>query len=141
MAVSWDELEASFEWVSFDGGGANQAFLCKETGRIYWHSDYGGGGDDEELPDDIEDGEKYIAVPDKRELGLGTPVVFDFVRQFLPDDYDKVRAIFDKRGAYARFKDLLEHRRMLDQWHAFENKAEETALREWCTLNSIEPEP
>jgi hypothetical protein len=138
MAVSWHELEGSFEWVSFDGGGANQAFLCKATGRIYWHSD--NGDDLEELPDDIEDGERYIAIPDKRELELGTPLVFEFVRQFLPDDYGKVRDIFSKRGAYARFKDLLEHRRMLDRWHEFENNATEKALREWCALHSIEIE-
>jgi hypothetical protein len=26
----------------------------------------------------------------------------------------------------------------LDRWHDFEAKAEESALREWCKLNSIE---
>jgi hypothetical protein len=34
---------------------------------------------DEELPDDI-DNEKYIAIPDKRELDLGKPLVLDFAR-------------------------------------------------------------
>jgi hypothetical protein len=82
MAVSWHELEDAFEFVSFDGGGANQVFLCRKTGRLYWHSDH--GGDLDELPDDIEDGEKYIAIPDKRELGLDTQLVFAFTRQFLP---------------------------------------------------------
>lgn len=138
MAVSWHELEGAFEFVSFDGGGANQAFLCKETGRIYWQSDH--DDDLEELPDDIEDGEKYLRIPDKRELGLGSQLVFDFVRQSLPDDYGKVRDIFARRGAYARFKDLLEYRRMIDRWHEFENAATEKALREWCALHSIEIE-
>lgn len=138
MAVSWHELEGAFEFVSFDGGGANQAFLCKETGRIYWQSDH--DDDLEELPDDIEDGEKYLRIPDKRELGLGSQLVFDFVRQSLPDDYGKVRDIFARRGAYARFKDLLEYRRMIDRWHESENAATEKALREWCALHSIEIE-
>ena len=31
-------------------------------------------GGDEELPDDIED-EKYIAIPHKKELDLGKPLV------------------------------------------------------------------
>jgi len=139
MAVSWHELESAFEFVDLGGAGANQAFLCKVTGRIYWQSDL----DDEleELPDDIEDGAKYIAIPDKRTLGLGSQLVFEFVRQFLPDDYGKVRDIFSRRGAYARFKDLLEYRRMIDQWHEFENKAAEKALREWCASHSIEIEP
>jgi hypothetical protein len=28
-------------------------------------------GDNDELPDDVEDDETYVAIPDKRELGLG----------------------------------------------------------------------
>jgi hypothetical protein len=31
-------------------------------------------GDDDELPDDVEDDENYVAIPDKRELGLGNPL-------------------------------------------------------------------
>jgi hypothetical protein len=42
------------------------------------------------LPDDIDD-EKYISIPDKSELDVGKPLVLDFVREFLPDDYDEVR--------------------------------------------------
>jgi hypothetical protein len=64
--------------------------------------------------------------------------VLDFARQFLPQDFDEVRQIFGKRGAYAKFKNLLHRRGALDQWHDFESKAEERELREWCKLNSIE---
>jgi hypothetical protein len=136
VAVNWHELENAFEFVSFDGGDDHHVFLCKETGRLYWHSDH--DDEEDELPDDIDEGGKYLAIPDKRELGLGRELVFDFARQLLPDDYGKVQDIFSKRGAYARFKDLLEHRRMVDQWHEFEDKATEKALREWCVLHSIE---
>jgi hypothetical protein len=48
------------------------------------------------------------------------------------------RTIFQGRGAYARFKDLLGGRGMLDQWYDFEAKAVERALKMWCDLNSIE---
>ena len=65
-------------------------------------------------------------------------LVLDFAGQFLPDDFDEVRQIFSSRGAYARFKDLLDRRGALDQWYDFEAKAEERALRMWCDLNSIE---
>ena len=37
------------------------------------------------LPDDIDD-EKYIAIPNKKELDLGKPLVLDFTREFLPDN-------------------------------------------------------
>ena len=90
------------------------------------------------LPDDIDDTEKFLQIPDKRELDLGRPLALDFAREFLPDDFDDVRQFFSRRGAYARFKDLLDQRGALAQWYDFEAKAEEKALREWCDLNSIE---
>jgi hypothetical protein len=94
---------------------------------------------EDELPDDIEDGEKYVAIPDKRELDLGKPLALDFAPQVLPGDFDEVRRMFSRRGAYAGFKQLLAERRALDQRYDFEQKATERALREWCEFNSIEP--
>ena len=89
------------------------------------------------MPDDIDDG-KYVSIPDKRELDLGKPLVLDFAREFLPDDYDEVRHIFRRRGAYRRYKDLLVRRGTLERWYDFSNKAEEAALLEWCVENGIE---
>ena len=43
-------------------------FLCKHTGKLYWRSDTVDGLD--ELPDDIDDGEKYAQIPSQRELGI-----------------------------------------------------------------------
>jgi hypothetical protein len=92
----------------------------------------------DELPDDIDDSDKYIQIPDKRELELGKPLALNFAREFLPDDVGYVEQIFRRRGAYARFKDLLQRRDALDQWYDFEANAQERALRMWCDLNSIE---
>lgn len=92
---------------------------------------------DEELPEDIDD-ERYIEIPHKHELDLGTAMVEDFARRFLPRDYDEVRSIFRRKGAYGRFKVPLQRRGALEQWYDFENKAEEAALRAWCAGNGIE---
>jgi hypothetical protein len=54
------------------------------------------------LPDDIGDSEKFLQIPDKRELDLGKPLALDFARQFLPGDFDDVLQFFRGRGAYAR---------------------------------------
>ena len=89
------------------------------------------------MPDDIDD-EKYIAIPDKRELDLGKPLVLNFARKFLPDDYDEVRYIFSRRGAYRRYKELLVRRDALERWYDFSNKSEAAALREWCAENGID---
>jgi hypothetical protein len=136
MPVSFEEIRNAFEFVSAGRGlGEHQAFLCKQSGKIYWHSDF--SELDDELPDDIEDDEKYLEIPDKRRLDLGKPLVLDFARQILPGDLDEVWQIFRRRGAYAGFKRLLVRRGVLEPWYDFEEKATVRALREWCELNSI----
>ncbi len=136
MPVSLKDMLEAFEFVSAGDMGEHQAFLCKQSGKVYWHSEFSDALD--ELPDDIDDGDKYIQLPDKRELDLGKQLVLDFAAQFLSDDFDEVRQIFSRRGAYARFKDLLDRRGARDQWYDFEAKAVERGLRMWCDLNSIE---
>jgi hypothetical protein len=64
--------------------------------------------------------------------------VFAFAEQVMPDHYDTVRDIFRRRGAYGRFKDFLDAKRMLERWYDFEAKAAERALRAWCQENGIE---
>ena len=135
MAVSFSDLQLAFEFVSSGGMGENEAYLDRQSGKIYWHSEV--ADNDEELPDDIDD-EKYILIPDKRELNLGKSLALDFAREFLADDYDEVRQIFSRRGAYRRYKELLVRRGALERWYDFSNKSEETALREWCAENGIE---
>ncbi|MER8472736.1 hypothetical protein NKH23_25535 [Mesorhizobium sp. M1328] len=126
----------SFRIRQLRGTGEHQAFLCKQSSTLYWHSEF--TGDLDELPDDIDDSEKYVQIPGKKELDLGKPLVLDFARHFLPDNVGDVQEIFSKRGAYARFNDLLQPTGALDLWYAFEANAEGRALRTWCDLNLIE---
>lgn len=134
MPASFKEIIDGFYFVSTDGGGG-EAFLCRQSGRIYWHSEI---VDADELPEDIADEEKYIQIPGKGQLNLGKQLVLSFTRQFLPEDIDEVEDAFGRKGAYARFDILLKRRHALDRWHDFEARAEEEALREWCRQNSIE---
>jgi hypothetical protein len=137
MPVSFNKLLDAYLFVSMSGPDRNEAFVCLASGEIYYRTELL-DEDEQELPDDIDDGEKYLRVPDKRELDLGKPLVLAFTREFLPDDYGRVRNIFGGRGAYASFKGLLSRRGVLEQWYEFESKAEEEALREWCNSHSIE---
>jgi hypothetical protein len=137
MPTSFQDILLSFEFVG-NSVGEHQAMLCRRTGKIYWRSEFSDLDEfNDELPDDIEDEANYVAIPDKRELDLGKPLVLDFAREFLPDDFDEVRWMFSKRGAYKNFRALLIRRNVLDRWYDFESKATERALREWCELNSI----
>jgi uncharacterized protein UPF0158 len=137
MPVSLKDILEAFEFVSADNAGEHHAFICRQSGKVYWFVEYS-GDEMSELPDDIDDSDKYVKIPDKRELDLGKPLVLEFLRQTLPSEIDKVQRIFSARGAYARFKDLMDRKGALDQWYNFEAKAEEEALRMWCALNSIE---
>jgi len=59
-------------------------------------------------------------------------VALDFAAQELPARFEEIDAIFRRKGAFRRFKDLLEREGLLDRWHAFEEAAEAAALRDWC---------
>jgi len=136
MAVNFKDILEAFDFVSFGEICANQAFLNKKTGTIYWHSDF----DDnfEELPEDIDDAEKYIEIPNKRELDLGKNLVLKFTYQYLPDEADEIELIFGRKGAYSKFKAFLERKGVIDQWYEYESQAQEKALKLWCKRNGIE---
>mgnify|MGYP000007604934 CR=1 FL=1 len=135
MKLNFKDILEAFEFVSFGSIYEHQAFLDRATGRIYWHSEY--GDDMDELPQDI-DGGNYIAIPHKNEFDLGSVLIFDFAYQYLQDDVENIREIFRRKGAYAKYKSLLEKKGMLEFWYEFESRAQEKALKEWCDENSIE---
>lgn len=103
MPVSFSELEWAFEFVSSGGMGENEAYLDRQSGKIYCRSEMLGDDVFEPLPDDLDD-DRYIEIPHKKELDLGKPLVMAFVAEFLPGEMEEVREIFRKRGAYGRFK-------------------------------------
>ncbi len=136
MPVKFAEIRDAFDFVSFGQLGEHEAYLCVKTGAIYWRSEY--CDDEEPLPEDIEDSSRYIAIPHKNDLDLGKALVLRFAEKHLPESYDTVQAIFSRSGAYARFKDLLDSRGVLQQWYGYEEAAIEEALRRWCEDNDIE---
>ena len=135
MKIQFNDIENAFLFVCMAPTFEHQAILSRETGEIFYVSEM---GDSDDLPDDIDDPEKYIDIPDQNELDLGQHLVFHFVSEHLPEEYDRVVQIFHKKGAYSRYKDLLEQNGLLDQWHEFENNARSKALREWCAENNID---
>ena len=48
MAVNFSDLQLAFEFVNSGGMGENEAYLDRQSGKIYWHSEF--GDNDEELP-------------------------------------------------------------------------------------------
>jgi hypothetical protein len=138
VAVNARELRDAYDFVNVGHGFENSAWICLDTGKIYWRS-FDPGLDDEELPEDIDDSDRYLGVPDQRDLNLGRRLALDFVAQELPDDYDTAAGFFRRRGAYSHFKSLLHMRGRLERWYEFESRATDEALREWCAAHGIEP--
>jgi hypothetical protein len=134
--VKLADLEEALLFVDAGGGYDTAAWVCRETGAVLLHSEDAGEWEPV-LPADIDDAARYVAVPGKHDLGLGKPLALEFARTQLPACYEQICAIFSRRGAYARFKDLLDRRDSLDAWHDWEAEQTRQALRTWCADNGI----
>jgi hypothetical protein len=137
VAVDVRELRDAFEFVSTGEAFDAAAYISLDTGRIHWRSD--AAGIEEELPPDIDDPDRYLAVPTRRELNLGRRLALAFVAEELPDDFDAADRLFRRRGAYGHFKGLLGARGKLDRWYEFEMRAIDAALHAWCDAHGVAP--
>jgi hypothetical protein len=76
VRVALDRLLEGLEFASSVGYVAS-AYICKRTGRIHVVS-----SDldiDDDPPPDIEDSDRYLALPSKRDLRLGRDLAIAFV--------------------------------------------------------------
>ena len=97
--VSIVDLEIAIECL--DPMMGNTGYVSRQTGAIYvLPADIDAG---EEVPDDVEESDDYVQLPDKRSFDLGHDLVFRFTEAELPNEYDKVRGMFSRKGAYGRF--------------------------------------
>ncbi|OJB25230.1 hypothetical protein [Burkholderia ubonensis] len=137
VAVKHDDLSMAFDFVSCAAPMEHNAYVSLDTGKIYWTSD-SSDAFDEDIPDDLETSDRYLAIPHKSELDLGRSLALRFVAQELTACYDQVDGFFRRQGAYARFKDLLEREGVLELWYSFEADSVERALSQWCAENGLE---
>ena len=70
VTINTRELRDAFDFVSAGEAFDHSAYICLDTGRIYWRSTEA-DLEEEDLPDDIDDFDRYLAVPSQRDLGLG----------------------------------------------------------------------
>jgi len=131
---SFSEIEFAFMYVSGSMYGMNTVVLHRDTGEFLYRSEM---AETDEIGDRDIEGDEWVGIPHKNDLDLGNVLVFEFVEDFLPDDYERVRQIFSRAGAYSRYKDLLDQRGMLEKWYDYENSREQSALRKWCEENGL----
>lgn len=132
--VKFDDLLSGFEWVSASPDESTRAYVSRETGAVFWEGPEGG---DEVLPADLHDASRYVSIPHKAELDLGSRLPLRFAAERIPHRYDDVRAIFRSKGAYSRFKSLLTNERALEEWYGYQDAAVQTALMEWAADNGL----
>jgi hypothetical protein len=108
------DIELAIEFVSHHSGviSDSYAMICKRTGQIHLSTD---DGEFDEIPEKAYESDDWIEIPDRNQLDLGRELVFEFVARELPSEFDRVKQIFTRRGAYARYKDLLDERGMLQE--------------------------
>src|ERR1035437_7195437 len=102
--VKFEDLLAAYEWVS-SSPDDSEAFVSRITGNVHWSSSM---IELDDLPEDIEDAGIYVTVPNKHDLSLGKNLALTLAEDHLADSYQTIANIFRQRGAYGRFKDLLE---------------------------------
>ena len=136
VPVDLDALLDGCEWVSSDEAAmlGAKAFVGRHHGRIYWT---GEGIDDDDLPEDAGDMDAYLPVPHRDDLDFEDSLPQRYAEEHLPQLLDEVESLFHKRGAYSRFKSLLDRAGHLDKWHAYEEAAKEAALTQWCAENGF----
>lgn len=133
--AKFSEILNGYEFCALADLMATRAFVSLERGTVHIVS-----GDmelEEEPPEDIETG-LYLALPGKRELDLGRDLAMEFSEKYLPSSAETVRGFFHRRGAYRRFKELVDRRGQLNAWFEFERSATESRLRQWCADHGIE---
>ena len=136
VAVKFEHLSAAFDFVGSAAPDENHAYLSLDTGQIHCTSQL--GTLDEEVPDDLETSDRYLLLPHRTELDLGKALALRFAASELPHCYDRIVGFFRHKGAYARFKDLLDSEGALERWYTYEAEATESALRDWCADNDIQ---
>ncbi|WP_170113194.1 UPF0158 family protein [Ahniella affigens] len=138
IKVSADDLELALDTVSGSAVAEVSAYVARTSGKVVLIGL--DDGEEEAIEGDVDDPDQYVPVPDRKELDLGRYLVNRFIEQNAPKLESRVEEIFQRRGAYQRFKALLSDHGLLDAWYAFDNAAVQEALRAWASDHGFELE-
>jgi hypothetical protein len=137
LKLSFDKIFDAFEETCFGDPFTVSVYINKENGDSFLVLD-DDDGYNEENPDDLFENDIYFSLPDPSELTSGRDLAFKFASAEVREYSDKIYEIFQNRGAFSRFKSLLEDIGKIDDWYKFEQETQKAELREWCQLNEID---
>lgn len=132
--ISRDDLHLAVEHMTGGQDYGAAAYVDRQTGAILWAGD----GMEEPLPEDIDNEERYLPVPSKKELGLGRDDALAFTEEHAPQLLDRTEAIFRRAGAFQSFKVLMHDAGLLPQWYAHQDARLREALEEWVEEEGLQ---
>lgn len=80
--------------------------------------------------------DNYLALPDRYEVN-NYSIMEAFCLQLSPQKSEVFLNAIHGRGAFRRFRDLLERYGILEQWYNFEQQSLKEIAREWCRKNGL----
>ena len=104
-SIDYTDLELAFHFASAGDMYDSGAYICRKSGKIYYLSP--DLDDEDDVPDNLADGDLYAQIPGQRDLDLGKPLVLEFAARSLSDNYEKVASMFQRRGAYSNYREFL----------------------------------
>jgi hypothetical protein len=128
--IPFDELRSAFDFVSAGAPYERNAYIAKATGEVFQAAP--GYDAYKRIPPDVDDSERYWSVPHRQDLGLAGHLELKFVQEQIPAQFAVAEDFFHRRGAHAKFHDLVAKAGMQAQWRRYEHDATEQALRKWA---------
>jgi len=137
MKLSFAKMWNAFEETCFGESCSIAAYINKENGDVFIAHDLDDDLNDDN-PEDLFENDIYFSLPYPTELTSGRELALQFASAEVRDHADEIYEIFEKRGAFSRFKHLLAHIGKLEDWYTFEQETQKKELREWFEVNEID---
>ena len=114
-------------------------FLDLETGEsVFLADELITGLDNEGLEDEIEENlERYLRLPTKFEIHE-YHIMEEFIWTLKGDRADKLEHAIQGRGAFRRFKDMVDRMGISQQWYDFQAEYYRKLAIEWCQEHGLE---
>ena len=114
-------------------------FLDLETGEsVFLADELVTGLDNEGLEDEIEENlERYLRLPTKFEIHE-YHIMEEFIWTLKGDRADKLEHAIQGRGAFRRFRDMVDRMGISQQWYDFQAEYYRKLAIEWCQEHGLE---
>ena len=112
-------------------------FYNKITGELEYFNSEQENPNDFDI-DEIDEDENFVALPSKYSID-DYGIMKDFM--FAQKDKKIHDAIYDaihQKGAFRKFRQVVEQTGILQKWYEFRNKEYEDIVKEWCETNGLE---